>query len=787
MQESPDPRPQRLHLQTRWRRFAPAGEPQPQDGGQRFDSSRPGYPGARLDDDELTLARLHDGSRSAAQIAMLSTQQGRPLNARQVEGFAARLAEAGLLQPGTHEPLPVVAWTEAEARELGWTGRDPGLAGRAPDAAPLPPSSVPGSRGNAGLALPMTSAAGGRPLPAAGLIALGRPFNVALAGPSALVPALLGVLALLVGAWTHRLELLQSLQGLWQSGQLPFALVAAIALTHLVSAAARAHAVARWTPLAPRCALRRGFLRLPLIEVDHLSPMQHAARGVRLRLAAAPLLATLLLAGLGAALWFMLGAAQPRAGQYAALLLVVALLSWLLRANPLARRDGYLLLSQALAMPDLREQAVLALFGAERPWSQQTRRLPRWVLALYAIVSAAFVLATLALSLTLAGPWISGRFGGTGFLLFAAVIGAYMFRQLNKDKDGAPRATLGWKGGGWKLSARGKLLAAIAVVLCCFPYRYEPSGDLVVLPKARADVRALVAGDVREVLVQEGDTVRAGQVIARLRDDEARAYVAEKEAVLAQLQADLAVFKRGAKAEEVEVARQRVATARKKAQVSRENAQRLKQAFDKNSITAFEYDRARGLAEVDEQGLLEAQRALELTSSPAMADQIDAKEAQVKGATAALAFMRSQLANTEIKAPIDGRIVSGSLKFAVGTYLNRGDLLATVEDASELLAEIRLPESAIGEIVTGNGARARIWAFPGQGFDGTVRSVAPAAEDGAYGKVVRVQMSLQDPDGRLRPGMTGSAKAQGDRHLAIVVFTRALRRFLFVEVWSWLP
>lgn len=82
---------------------------------------------------------------------------------------------------------------------------------------------------------------------------------------------------------------------------------------------------------------------------------------------------------------------------------------------------------------------------------------------------------------------------------------------------------------------------------------------------------------------------------------------------------------------------------------------------------------------------------------------------------------------------------------------------------------------------------ARAWAYPGDGFDGEVIAIAPAADDSRYGKVVRVQLSIADPEGRLKSGMTGSAKIEGSRYPAIYVFTRAVWRFFMVEVWSWLP
>ncbi|MGV2480239.1 UNVERIFIED_CONTAM: biotin/lipoyl-binding protein, partial [Salmonella enterica subsp. enterica serovar Weltevreden] len=111
------------------------------------------------------------------------------------------------------------------------------------------------------------------------------------------------------------------------------------------------------------------------------------------------------------------------------------------------------------------------------------------------------------------------------------------------------------------------------------PYRYHASGDFDVLPSARADVRALTPGDVREVLVKEGDLVKAGQVIARISDYEQRALVAAAEAKLAALESEKALAQKGGKAEEVAVAESAVQTAQKRAEVSASQARRIANAY----------------------------------------------------------------------------------------------------------------------------------------------------------------------------------------------------------------
>lgn len=349
--------------------------------------------------------------------------------------------------------------------------------------------------------------------------------------------------------------------------------------------------------------------------------------------------------------------------------------------------------------------------------------------------------------------------------------------------DASQPAARGW----WPPSRNVLITLGVLAALCVIPYPYEPSGDFQVLPRNRADVRALAPGDIREVLVKEGDVVKAGQPIAKLDDAAQRARVAASEAELAGLQADLALAKKGAREEEIAVAKQRVATARSAWSVANASYQRIATAYKGKSVTPQEYERAKGAADVAQQQLLEAQRSLSLVESPVQEERITVIESNIKRAEAELAYAQQDLAYGTITAPIDGRIVSSKLQFARGQYFDRGDLLATIEDTGELVGEIRMPEEEIGDVAVDADASVKPWAYPGTSFKGKVKSIAPAAEDGTYGKIIRVQVTLQDPEARLKSGMTGNAKVSGGWHLSIVVFTRAIARFVFVELWSWIP
>ncbi|AXQ28341.1 HlyD family efflux transporter periplasmic adaptor subunit [Solimonas sp. K1W22B-7] len=742
---------------------------------------------------ELALARLYDGRRdSNAILSLARSELHLDLDRETLEAFAARLAIAGQLQAGEWEPLPSPAITDSAQREplrpaVPWS---------------MPPSTMPGSLAGAGTFGGLLGLITDRrgiarrawaELDPAPWLGFGRLLNWPLTGRAGAL-ALAALMAFVFyGLWQLRLEAAVDLLRVRSWPGLAGILWLALTLIHVFGQAARAAAIHHFTGVRPQIGLVRGPFVLPLAHVETAGPAERADRSARSRIVASALTGLALLFCAAGIFWMISRGSQTSVPSVALWVALLALFTLLLRLNPLARRDGYYLLAQHLNLPDLREQAVGALLGiARRGWVMQQRRLSPRTLVLYLALCALSLIALMSLFMAFAGRWVIERQGGVGFLLVIAFMGVLVSQSYRNSRGGAANTGLGVPGQPWWKFWAGFtrthwIIVGLVLLILVLPYRYHASGDFVVLPSARADVRALTAGDVREVLVKEGDVVKAGQVIARISDYEQRALVAASEARLAQLEADMSLAKKGGKAEEVVVAESAVQTAQKRAEVSAAQAKRLEGAFRKKSVTAQEYERAQGQADVDAKALEEARSRLGLVRSPAVGERLKAIEAQLKEAQAELAYQQERLSYTKITAPIAGRVVSGSLMFSRGSFLNRGDQLATIEDAGQRIAEVKLPENTIGEIKLDNAVTAKAWAFPGTGFDGKVTGIAPAAEDGEYGKIVRVQVAIEDPENRLLPGITGNAKVSGGWHPLFVAFSRALVRFLFVEVWSWIP
>ncbi len=746
----------------------------------------------RLDPAEFELARLIDGSRDAAAVRAAAREVlGAELTATELERFCNELSTSDLLAAGSQEPLPVPAQTDAEATLAGWN-RGPRPAGVASDTAA--PSTVPGSLSGPGLPGSLTglwgafrgvTAAPRAAVPIAPFLPIGMLLNLPLFG----LLSLLVLLALVVGAvvvmWTHRVPMGIDFGRLIEPLPLVLTLVGGIYLVNFLSELARAAAIRTLTRQTPKFGIVLGTVLIPRFHCDTGGAAESAPRDQRLRIVGSGLVAQLMIFMIAIALWLIFHHSHSLLPSLLVALALLASAFFLLQVNPLVKRDGYNWLVQWYQAADLREQAMYALFGYERPWNEM-KKLSPGVLRWYGLLVIAYPVWLMIWVVIFPARWLSGAFGAVGIVITAALL-AWSFWTSTRRAQ-ASRGSIG--GSKVNLAPPKRwdwAIITVLAVIALFPYTYEPSGEFIVLPTARADIRSLTDGDVREVFVKEGDLVTAGQVIAKLNDDAERYAVASSEANLTRLRANVAIAKSGAKGEEIDQVRQVVATAEKKLQFSRAEANRQKQAFLRKAVSDQDYQRALSVAELDQQRLLEARKQLALVISPVRNEQLQALEAEIASEQAKLDLAQKSVEYAQVKAPIAGRILSGTLRFALGNFLARGAQLATVEDSSKLLVEIRVAESDVGKIAIGNKALAKAWSFPDRDYTGIVREIAPSAEVSPYGRVVRVVMAIDEVDGKLLPQMTGYAKIEAERMPLIVAFTRPIVRFFFVELWSWLP
>lgn len=162
-----------------------------------------------------------------------------------------------------------------------------------------------------------------------------------------------------------------------------------------------------------------------------------------------------------------------------------------------------------------------------------------------------------------------------------------------------------------------------------------------------------------------------------------------------------------------------------------------------------------------------AQRRLEAAKAQLAAaqaepspEQLALAQAQVDTARAAMVVIQAQLDRLVLVVPMDGVVLSRQVE--PGEFVMPGTPLATIARLDELTITVYVPEDRYGAIRLGQVAQVRVDSFPGQTFPALVQRIAEQAEftprnvqteEGRRTTVFAVKLSVENPEGQLKPGM----------------------------------
>jgi RND family efflux transporter MFP subunit len=236
----------------------------------------------------------------------------------------------------------------------------------------------------------------------------------------------------------------------------------------------------------------------------------------------------------------------------------------------------------------------------------------------------------------------------------------------------------------------------------------------------QSDIAADASGKVLQALVERGQLVKAGQVIATLdaRSATLSASAAQAQSRLAQEQLDQA----------------------------RRECERVKHLLDTAAISQAEYDR--------------------------QTSQCNAQQWSAAAAEAAQQSATKLLGDTRIRAPFDGII--GERLINVGQYVEPSTKVASIYEPDPLRLQLTIPEADLASIHEGVAVSFSVAAFGEEKFTGAIRFISPNVRESSRDLVAEAVVSNQD--GRLRPGMFAVAKVElGEKPLAVVA-AKALAR-----------
>lgn len=297
--------------------------------------------------------------------------------------------------------------------------------------------------------------------------------------------------------------------------------------------------------------------------------------------------------------------------------------------------------------------------------------------------------------------------------------------------------------------------------------RLRVSGQ--VQPLRQVNVSPRESGRLAELLVDQGDEVVAGQLLARMDYGDLASGIRQAQARIQELQARLAEQQAGERPQVIAAAQARVDAARSQVDLAQRELERIQALVQAGVVARSELDQRSARLEQAQADLRAAQQELErlqLGSRPETLQQI---QAQIAQAQAELAQRQSRLADTEVRAPFSGVVVQ---RFAeVGSFVAPTTAAsdATAASSSSILAlaqgiEVRaeVPEAQIAQVRVGQPVEIRSLAYPDRVVQGRVKRIATATVVVREVTVFRVFVEPEPGADFLRTGMTVSVDFIGD-------------------------
>jgi HlyD family secretion protein len=262
------------------------------------------------------------------------------------------------------------------------------------------------------------------------------------------------------------------------------------------------------------------------------------------------------------------------------------------------------------------------------------------------------------------------------------------------------------------------------------------------------------------VLVEEGDRVIKGQVLALLETHRLKAQIKEAEAQIAAQQEVVKRLEAGTRPQEIAQARAELAAAKATLYNSKLNFERISKTSGAGATSEQALDNARAQFDVDEAQLKVKEKALNLALEGPRKEDIAAAKNTLKALEASLSLLEIRLSDMTLRSPAPGIIQNRILEPGEMANPNRPVVTLALTDPKWVRAYV--PEPDLGRINLGMKASVLSDSFPDQRFKGWIGFISPVAEftpktveteDLRTKLVYEVRVFVHDAKDQLRQGM----------------------------------
>ncbi|WP_129128162.1 HlyD family secretion protein [Geomonas oryzae] len=273
-----------------------------------------------------------------------------------------------------------------------------------------------------------------------------------------------------------------------------------------------------------------------------------------------------------------------------------------------------------------------------------------------------------------------------------------------------------------------------------------------------------VPGRVAELPVEEGQLVRAGDVIARLDQGDYQQQLRIDEANLGTRRAELGLATAGSRPQEKQAAHQSVLDAQADFELKKHDLARYQALYEKDEVSAQVRDTAAAALKRSSAGLERAKQNYDQVKEGVRREQVDINRAGVRSAEQALEMSRIKLGYATLKAPITGVVLVRHAE--LGEVVSPGTPVVTIADLDHLWLRGYLSETDLGRIKLGQVATVKTDSYPGKSYKGRVSFISSQAEftpksvethKERVTLVYRIKIDLENQAHELKPGMPADA------------------------------
>jgi len=324
------------------------------------------------------------------------------------------------------------------------------------------------------------------------------------------------------------------------------------------------------------------------------------------------------------------------------------------------------------------------------------------------------------------------------------------------------------------MKRRIPILIVLAVLIAAGVYLYtrftrdsKPQNELTLSGNIEAHeslVSFKVQGRVVELPVEEGQSVQAGALLARLDDADYKQHVRIDEANVRVRQSNLALTLAGTREQEIKAAQQTMLDAQADMQQKKLDYDRAQRLFSEDAISAQDRDLADTALKRSQASFQAAQQKYNEALEGSRKEDIVIAQASLKEASANLGMSRVDLSYTVLRAPTAGVITVRQAE--LGEVVVPGTPVVTLADLDHIWLRAYVAETDLGRIRWGQDAVITTDTYPNKQYHGRISFIASDAEftpksvqtyKERVTLVYRIKIDIENPNHELKPGMPADA------------------------------